>query len=375
MKQFFTIGILLFFYLQLNSQTNTSPLPAGETIIGGHLHAGASNEVWTDAGSLYFNYRGNATTTHFWDRNGSSGKSIMTLLSNGNVGIGVEPDYKLHSVAYNNTGTASAFLWGQYYGTAIGIQTADPKYYAFNVISGIATNGSGGKSLFIVNGDGNVGIGTASPAKKLSIFGNTESGANCGIRLDNNALTWDIENSSSSDLDFSIGGSVRFSLGRENEVYVGSKSFLMFPSDSPGGQDMLWIDMANTSLPEYQIITLKNHSGKTIFDIQQNGIMHVAGTVMTSAVEVKPDAWADDVFSSDYKLLSLSELKEYIKVNSHLPGIPSEKEVKDKGIDLGEMNATLLRKVEELSLYIIQQNNEITLLKKELEGVKTQIKK
>lgn len=82
--------VLLFMIMTLKSfaQTNTSPLPAGTTKIGGHLSAGASNEVWTDATSLYFNYRGNGAATHFWNLGGGAGKSIMSLLKNGNVGIG-----------------------------------------------------------------------------------------------------------------------------------------------------------------------------------------------------------------------------------------------------------------------------------------------
>jgi len=77
--------------------TNTSPLPAGETVIGGHLHAGQNNEVWSDATTLYFNYRGSVATTHFWNLGQGSGKSVMTILNSGYVGIGTpSPQANLH---------------------------------------------------------------------------------------------------------------------------------------------------------------------------------------------------------------------------------------------------------------------------------------
>ena len=79
------------------------------------------------------------------------------------------------------------------------------------------------------------------------------------------------------------------------------------------------------------------------------------------------------IFLDDYKLRSLDELGRYIKTNKHLPGIPSANEVKLNGIELGSMNEKLLGKIEELHLYILQQNNksaeqtdEILLLKKQL---------
>jgi len=64
------------------------------------------------------------------------------------------------------------------------------------------------------------------------------------------------------------------------------------------------------------------------------------------------------VFKPDYHLSQLSEVAAYIKENHHLPDIPSEAEVKDKGLSLGEMQAKLLAKVEELTLHMIQAQKE-----------------
>ncbi|WP_123868200.1 tail fiber protein [Flavobacterium hercynium] len=84
----------------------------------------------------------------------------------------------------------------------------------------------------------------------------------------------------------------------------------------------------------------------------------VKGRIQAEEVRVTADAsvFPDYVFANDYKLKSLQEVEEYIKQNSHLPEIPSAKEVEANGLMLGEMNMSLLKKIEELTLYMIQQN-------------------
>ena len=81
----------------------------------------------------------------------------------------------------------------------------------------------------------------------------------------------------------------------------------------------------------------------------------------------------DYVFSNDYKLKSLQEVEEYIKQNSHLPEIPSAQEIEKNGLMLAEMNMSLLKKMEEMTLYMIEmkkenevQNEKIKLLEKQL---------
>lgn len=81
--------------------------------------------------------------------------------------------------------------------------------------------------------------------------------------------------------------------------------------------------------------------------------------------------WADFVFNDDYNLRPLNEVKKFIQSNKHLPEIPSADEiVKDGGIEQGELNAKLLQKIEELTLYLIQQNEKIENLEKEVESFK-----
>ena len=89
--------------------------------------------------------------------------------------------------------------------------------------------------------------------------------------------------------------------------------------------------------------------------------------------EVLVDAladWPDYVFSDNYDLMSLQELEKSIKENNHLPGIPSAAEVEENGILLGDMQTKLLKKVEELTLYTIEQDKQIAELQKNFEELK-----
>lgn len=95
----------------------------------------------------------------------------------------------------------------------------------------------------------------------------------------------------------------------------------------------------------------------------------VGGGILTEKVRVATTGtpfWADFVFEPNFKLRTLSELDKYIKLNKHLPDIPSTTEVAQNGIDLAETQALLLQKVEELTLYIINQNKKINGLEREV---------
>ena len=103
--------------------------------------------------------------------------------------------------------------------------------------------------------------------------------------------------------------------------------------------------------------------------------MAVGGGIITEKVRVATTGttfWADFVFDKNYKLRTLSEVSEYIKLNKHLPDVPSTADVNKDGIDLAQTQAILLQKVEELTLYVIEQNKKINRLEKK---VKTLSKK
>lgn len=90
----------------------------------------------------------------------------------------------------------------------------------------------------------------------------------------------------------------------------------------------------------------------------------VNGKVIVESLEVQlGSGWPDYVFSDDYQLRSLYELEMFINTNNHLPEVPSAQEIENGTLNVGEMNATLLKKVEELTLYIIQLQKEVDILK------------
>ena len=86
-------------------------------------------------------------------------------------------------------------------------------------------------------------------------------------------------------------------------------------------------------------------------------------------IENSSSTWPDYVFEDGYPLPSLSEVESYILENRHLEGMPSAAEVDKKGYSVNEFNLVLLRKVEELTLYLVQQQKEINQLRQELEEV------
>jgi len=90
----------------------------------------------------------------------------------------------------------------------------------------------------------------------------------------------------------------------------------------------------------------------------------VKGHVIAEKVVIrKNENWPDYVFDSSYELPKLSDIESYVKKNKHLPEIPSASEIEENGQDLGEMNKLLLKKVEELTLFIIQQDKQIQKFK------------
>lgn len=83
------------------------------------------------------------------------------------------------------------------------------------------------------------------------------------------------------------------------------------------------------------------------------------GVVEAKEVLVSLDVWNDKVFKDGYQLMPLDKVEEYVNENHHLPEIPSEEEVLKDGVHLGEMEALLLKKIEELTLYIIEQKKQL----------------
>ena len=98
----------------------------------------------------------------------------------------------------------------------------------------------------------------------------------------------------------------------------------------------------------------------------------VNGTIHSKEVKVDMTGWSDFVFKKEYDLPTLEEVEKHIKEKGHLENIPSEEEVVENGINLGEMNAKLLQKIEELTLYMIEMKKENEEMKKQNNVIKAE---
>jgi len=99
----------------------------------------------------------------------------------------------------------------------------------------------------------------------------------------------------------------------------------------------------------------------------------VDGTITTREMKVQLTGWPDFVFEDNYQLMPLSKLEKHVKKEKSLPGIPKNKEVIKEGVYVGEMQAKLLEKVEELTLYVIELNKEVKDLREENEELRQKI--
>ena len=108
--------------------------------------------------------------------------------------------------------------------------------------------------------------------------------------------------------------------------------------------------------------------------IDMLGSLRVTGKIATTEVCVTPTAaWCDYVFEKDYKLMPLKDLGKYVTENKHLPEIPTTAEVAKSGVNIGEINVLYLKKIEELTLYVLQQQKQLELQQKQFETQQAQI--
>jgi len=102
--------------------------------------------------------------------------------------------------------------------------------------------------------------------------------------------------------------------------------------------------------------------------------LSVKGTIRAQEIKVEASPWPDYVFNDDHQLMPLDSLANFVKEKKHLPNIAPAKSVEENGVALGELNRQLLQKIEEMTLYLIQQNKEIKGLKQEISSLKVNIK-
>jgi hypothetical protein len=218
----------------------------------------------------------------------------------------------------------------------------------------------------VLDADGKVGIGTASPSEKLEVYNsNTKAGIISLKSFRNDAGFVDVGRICAKQDSTEVA---RIGMPRDFQTYSGYLTFFTKKSNA-------------SKLTEKMRITASGSVGIGTNDpkgykLAVAGNTAVDGVLKAKEVKVQSDVWADFVFEKDYKLRSLNEVETFIQENRHLPDIPSEEEVKEEGISIGEMNARLLRKVEELTLYLIQQKKALEAEQErneQLEGQQRQV--
>ncbi len=125
----------------------------------------------------------------------------------------------------------------------------------------------------------------------------------------------------------------------------------------------------NTNRGLTKAIAVLDSTDTEVFRVYGNGIVY-GKFLTTQRIKVNTGAsnisWYDHVFSPDYELMPLQEVEQFVKENRHLPDIPSEAEIKEHGVDVVEIEALLLKKVEELTLYVIELEKQIRILQTEI---------
>ncbi len=143
------------------------------------------------------------------------------------------------------------------------------------------------------------------------------------------------------------------------------------------GDDRFVIGSHNWQDSKYYVHMVVGADGKVGIGTETFGAERLAvnGSIRAKEVKVEATGWPDFVFQKDYKIYSLADLDRYIKANKHLPGIPSAQEVKQNGIELGEMNKLLLQKVEELTLHLIEKDKTIEVMLKRMDDIEKKLNK
>lgn len=193
-------------------------------------------------------------------------------------------------------------------------------YFAIETLTPSATvpfrvNAGADSNSLLVGSNGYTGFGTASPARHLHV-------------VDGNAPTLRLQQD-------------------------GTGGFTPITWDIGTNEDALTISV----------------DGTTIFTLETNGDLTIAGTLTAGN---PPVDFPDYVFSPTYQLMPLDQLQQYVSANSHLPGIPSASDVAANGINMTELQVNLLKKVEELTLYTLQQQALISELTEQVQALQAQ---
>lgn len=305
-----------------------------------------------------------------------SGTSGIGSSSNGNVGIGIStPLEKLHlsgAIRGSSTGgalrinTANGYIdIGPQSTTAAHIYT-DRNYFLFN------------KPIYSANGQFCAVPTYPLQFQTLNTTRMTITTAGyMGVGCDPGTTTFKVYKADRPT--FVLANSVSsFEIGVATSGYdyaPGSKigDVILRPLGHADNHHGLILCLPNTDADGKSYIKFGDLANELWMGIFNNKTVRIDGIIYAKEVNVKTNVWADNVFSMDYNLMPLTEVEQYINENRKLPDVPTESEVKENGINVAKLDALLLRKIEELTLYLVQLNIRIESLEQENAGLKNKI--
>jgi len=253
-------------------------------------------------------------------------------------------------------------------GSSIGLggrflSVGDPRDVGFAIIKGAKENGTlGNGSGYLAFGtygiggmvekmriasSGNIGIGTTSPVTTLDVMRNGINGAGLA-----SIAAFETDGKT-------IGDGMSILLGGRNssnaqKFYSQIQTFITSPTAGTESASTNFVGLVGGTQTTYMTLT----GGNVGIGTTDPGSYKLAvnGSIHSKAVIIDLIGWPDYVFKRDYKLMPLAQVKSYIDRNHHLPEMPTDKEVENRGLDVGEMNKLLTKKVEELTLYLIEKD-------------------
>ncbi|WP_430827364.1 hypothetical protein [Chryseobacterium indologenes] len=228
----------------------------------------------------------------------------------------------------------------------------------------IVSKGDYKDQKFVINGDnGFVGVGTSEPRAKLDLWGNILAGVTSSTEGINAFAIRYVDGSLSNWGSLRSSGSSYMSFGvKANGTNIGrlsSSGTLDFAKSAvTAGNDGFQFLVA----PAQQVALDSPITMTEVMKINLNGNASLQGKFEAKEVKITLTPTADFVFDDNYDLPKLEDVEKHIKENKHLPEIASAKVMGKEGLNVGEFQIKLLQKIEELTLYTIEQNKQLKKL-------------